>query len=29
MEIRDVKDCTPSFVGSCQVVYIGDMLSKK
>ena len=29
IELRDVGHCSPSFVGSCQIVYIGHVLTKK
>lgn len=29
IELREVNDCSPSFVGSCQIVYIGHVLTKK
>ena len=29
MELREVKGCSPSFVGSCQIVYVGNTLTKK
>ena len=29
IELRDVNQCSPSFVGSCQLVYIGKAISKR
>jgi len=29
IELRDVGHCSPSFVGSCQIVYIGHVLTKR
>jgi hypothetical protein len=29
IELREVNNCSPSFVGSCQLVYIGNSLTKK
>ena len=29
MELREVINCSPSFVGSCQIVYVGNTWTKK
>jgi hypothetical protein len=29
IELREVNNCSPSFVGNCQLVYIGNSLTKK
>eukprot|EP00919_Chromeraceae_sp_WS-2016_P018491 GHVR01043900.1.p1 GENE.GHVR01043900.1~~GHVR01043900.1.p1 ORF type:complete len:101 (-),score=11.90 GHVR01043900.1:2845-3147(-) len=28
MEMRNIYQCSPSFVGECQIVYLGNLISK-
>jgi hypothetical protein len=28
MELRNIQDCTPSFIENCQIIYVGNVVSK-